>query len=193
MSSGCGPDGCENRRVRSCWAHRVSKVERRERVPKHRKVRSIWCNVWSLVEIATLFPPTDRAHPASFILPSVAIRGSYLPTPLPHIRACDVPRQTAMKCDLDHCDRISLARRTNRLPDCGTRADRSTTVRTLSEYSACMLCIGRPSAGLFSVRVAQRNCKIQHKPYPSPNSTQCDLDWRASCIIVNLKVIRSVS
>lgn len=88
-----------------------------------------------------------------------------------------------MKYDLDHCDRISLARRTNR----------STTVRTLSEYSACMLCIGRPSGGLFSVRVAQRNCKIQQKPYPSPNSTQCDLDWRASSIIVNLKVIRSVS
>ena len=67
------------------------------------------------------------------------------PHPLPHIRACDVPRQTAMKCDLDHCDRISLARRTNRLLDCGTRADRSTTVRTLSEYSGCMLCVGRPS------------------------------------------------
>jgi hypothetical protein len=29
-----------------------------------------------------------------------------------------------MKRDLDHCDRTSLARRTNRLPDCGTRAEK---------------------------------------------------------------------
>jgi hypothetical protein len=32
-----------------------------------------------------------------------------------------------MKRDLDHCDLIPLVRRTNRLPDCGTRADKSTT------------------------------------------------------------------
>src|SRR5258708_30094478 len=35
-----------------------------------------------------------------------------------------------MKHDLDHFDRASLARRTNKLPDCGTREDRSKTGRT---------------------------------------------------------------
>ena len=32
--------------------------------------------------------------------------------------------------DFDHGDLIRLLRRTNRLPDCGTRADRSTAVLT---------------------------------------------------------------
>src|SRR6516225_11348236 len=44
-----------------------------------------------------------------------------------HIKTRDRPRQGAMKRDLDHGDLICLLRRTNRLPDCGTRADRSTT------------------------------------------------------------------
>src|SRR5882724_106436 len=59
----------------------------------------------------------------AFISPSVA---RISPLPLYPIRTCDDQRQTAIKHDLDHCDRISLARRTNKLPDCGTRADRST-------------------------------------------------------------------
>jgi hypothetical protein len=69
-SSGCGLDGCENRRFRSSWAHGVSKVERKERVAEHRKVRSMLHNVRSMVEIATIFQPTDHAHLARFILPS---------------------------------------------------------------------------------------------------------------------------
>src|ERR1700694_4611424 len=68
----------------------------------------------------------------AFPLPSVA-RISLLP--LRHIRTCDDPRQTAMRYDLDHCDRTSLTRCTNRLPDCGTSADRSTTVRTFDRRS----------------------------------------------------------
>jgi hypothetical protein len=44
--------------------------------------------------------------------------------PRPHTRTCDDPREPTMKRDLDHCDRTSLARRTNRLPDCGTRAEK---------------------------------------------------------------------
>ena len=44
---------------------------------------------------------------------------------LPHIRGCDILRQAAIKPDLDHCDLIPRARRTNRLFDCDIRADRS--------------------------------------------------------------------
>src|ERR1700756_896708 len=42
---------------------------------------------------------------------------------LPYIETCDRPRRDAMRRDLDHGDLICLLRRTNRLPDCGTRAD----------------------------------------------------------------------
>jgi hypothetical protein len=31
--------------------------------------------------------------------------------PLSHIRTCDIARQTAMKCDRNHCHRFSLPRR----------------------------------------------------------------------------------
>ena len=62
----------------------------------------------------------------AFILPSVA--GISLHPPHP-IRTRNDRRQIAMKHDLDHCDRASLAWSTNKLPDCGMRADRSTTGR----------------------------------------------------------------
>jgi hypothetical protein len=65
-----------------------------------------------------------RTDGRPFPLPSVAEIS--LPQ-LPHIKTCDTPRRSAMKRDLDHCDLIPLVRRTNRLPDCGTRADKSTT------------------------------------------------------------------
>jgi len=107
-------DGCENRRVRSCWAHSVSKVERRERVPKHRKVRSIWCNVWSMVEIATLFPPTDGAHPASVILPSSVAR---LPRPIPELQASKSAKRIATRYTCSHCCRSSHDCRTSRSAD----------------------------------------------------------------------------
>ena len=67
-------------------------------------------------------PATDVG---AFILQSVAAIS--LPQ-LPHIKTCDTPRRSAMTRDLDHCDLIPLARRTNRLPDCGTRADKSTVL-----------------------------------------------------------------
>src|ERR1700730_12640176 len=69
-------------------------------------------------------PSTDVG---AFILPSVA---RISPLPMHPIRTCDDQRQTAMKHDLDHFDRASLAWRTNKFPDCGTRADSSTTGRT---------------------------------------------------------------
>jgi hypothetical protein len=63
-----------------------------------------------------------RTEGGAFPLPSVADISLLL---LPHIRGCDILRQAAMKHDLDHCDLILRARRTNRLLDCGIRADRS--------------------------------------------------------------------
>src|ERR1700681_2281094 len=44
-----------------------------------------------------------------------------------HSSICDNLRKPATKCDFDHRDLISLLRCTNRLPEWGTRADRSTT------------------------------------------------------------------
>jgi hypothetical protein len=43
-----------------------------------------------------------------------------------HPRTCDNLRNPATKCDFDHRDLVSPVRCTNRLPDCGTSADRST-------------------------------------------------------------------
>ena len=63
-----------------------------------------------------------RTEGGAFPLPSVADISLLL---LPHIRGCDILRQAAMKHDLDHCDLIPRARPTNRLLDCGIRADRS--------------------------------------------------------------------
>src|SRR5580704_12476276 len=44
-----------------------------------------------------------------------------------HSRTCDNLRKPATGCDFDHRDLISLLRCTNRLPEWGTRTDRSTT------------------------------------------------------------------
>ena len=65
-----------------------------------------------------------RTDGRPFPLPSVA--DISLPR-LPHIRTCDIPRQTTTRRDLDHCDLSPRASRTNRLFDCGARADKSTT------------------------------------------------------------------
>jgi hypothetical protein len=65
---------------------------------------------------------------------------------LPHIKTCDRRRRDAMKRDFDHGDLICLQRRTNRLPDCGTRADRQRCgapreqFRRLSEQQASQSC-----------------------------------------------------
>ena len=63
-----------------------------------------------------------RTEGGAFPLPSEADISLLL---LPHIRGCDILRQAAMKHHLDHCDLIPRARPTNRLLDCGIRADRS--------------------------------------------------------------------
>src|ERR1700761_4010739 len=68
----------------------------------------------------------------AFILPSVA---GIAPLPLHPIRTRSDQRQNAMEHSLDHCDRASLAWCTNKLPDCGTRADRSRTGRPLDGRS----------------------------------------------------------
>src|SRR6267154_5703351 len=44
-----------------------------------------------------------------------------------HSQTCDNFRKPATECDFDHRDLISPVRCTNRLPEWGTRADRSTT------------------------------------------------------------------
>src|SRR5260370_39859750 len=87
----------------------------------------------------------------AFISPSVA---RISPLRLPHVRTLDNPRQSAMKRDRNHCDRISLARCTNRLPDCGTRADRSTTARTLDGRSGRTPCDVRSTVELLPMRRA---------------------------------------
>ena len=84
-----------------------------------------------------------------FISPSVA---RISPLPLPHVRTRDNPRQSAMMRDRNHCDRTSLVRRTNRLPDCGTRADRATTARTLDRRSDRAPCAIRSTVELLPVR-----------------------------------------
>src|SRR5258708_17973761 len=96
--------------------------------------------------------PTNHMRPTAvgaFILPSVARISPHPPHP---IRTCDDQRQTAMKHDLDHCDRASLAWCTNRLPDCGTRADRSITGRTFDGRSGHTLGDGRSSEELLAER-----------------------------------------
>src|SRR6516164_988320 len=69
---------------------------------------------------------------------------------LPHIKTCDRPQRGATKRDLDHGDLICLLRRTNRLPDCGTRADRSTTTWTPGEGASAVVRATRPIAKLPS-------------------------------------------
>jgi hypothetical protein len=85
----------------------------------------------------------------AFILPSLA-RISLLP--LHPIRTCDDQRQTAMKYDLDHFDRALLAKCTNRLLDCGTSADRSTTARPLGRRSSRTSGDGRWTLKLLAAR-----------------------------------------
>jgi hypothetical protein len=85
----------------------------------------------------------------AFILPSVARISPHPPHP---IRTCDDQLKTAMKHDLDHCDRASLAWCTNRLPDCGTRADRSITGRTFDGWSGRTAGDGPSSEELLAER-----------------------------------------
>ena len=85
----------------------------------------------------------------AFPLPSVA---RISPLPLHPIRTCDDPRQTAMKHDLDHFDRTSPAWCTNKLPDCGARADRSITGRTFDGRSGRTAGDGRSSEELLAER-----------------------------------------
>src|ERR1700733_8218328 len=94
----------------------------------------------------------------AFILPSVA-RISRLPQP--HIRTCDNPRLTAMKYGLGHCDRTSPAPRTNRLCDCGTRAERSTTARMPDGRPDCMSGDRRPSIERVSPRSKNNVARCQ--------------------------------
>ena len=61
-------------------------------------------------------------------------------------------RQIAMKHDPDHCDPASLARCINKLPDCGTRADRSTAGRTVDGRSGRAPDNGRSSEERLSER-----------------------------------------
>jgi hypothetical protein len=52
---------------------------------------------------------------------------------LPHTKTCSRPQRGAVTRDFDHGDLICLLRRTNRLPGCGTWADKSTTTWTPGE------------------------------------------------------------
>ena len=74
--------------------------------------------------------------------------------PLPRIKTCDAPRQAATKRDFAHGDPIPRVKRTNRLPDCGTRADRSTMACVREEPLAPMPTADRPSCGMPALRVA---------------------------------------
>ncbi len=98
------------------------------------------------------FNPTNHMRPTAvgaFISPSVA---RISPLPLHPIRTCDDQRQTAMKHDLDHFDRASLARCTNKLLDCGTSADRSTTVRPFDRRSGRASGDSRSTVELLAMR-----------------------------------------
>src|SRR3977135_3473880 len=92
----------------------------------------------------------------AFPLPSVA-RLALLP--LSRIRRCDVSRQTAMKCDLGHCDRISLAthEQITRLQYKNREIDNGTN-------AGCMPGVGRPSAVPFSLRSEQRRAGPTERP-----------------------------
>jgi hypothetical protein len=70
---------------------------------------------------------------------------------LPHIKTCERTRRGAMRRDLDHGDLICLLRRTNRLPDCGARADWSTTVwRLVNSFGGCQSNKHRKAAIVFA-------------------------------------------
>ena len=102
--------------------------------------------------------PTNHMRPTAvgaFILPSVA---GISPHPPHSIRTRNDQRQIAMRHDLDHCDLASLTWCTNKLPDCGTRADRSTTGRTFDDRSGRTPGDGRSSEELFAER-AMKSCE----------------------------------
>src|SRR5665213_614474 len=105
--------------------------------------------------VATMSRPTNHMRATevgAFPLPSVA---RIPPLPLPHVRTRDNPRQSAIKRDRNHCDLISLARRTNRLPNCGTRADKSTMARTLGGRSGRIPGDERSYEELLAVRTTK--------------------------------------
>jgi hypothetical protein len=90
-----------------------------------------------------------RATGGAFILPSVADTS---PRPPHLIRTRNDKRQIAKKYGLDHCDRAFPAWCTNKLPDCGTRADRSMRGRTLDGRLGPALDDGRSSENRLAER-----------------------------------------
>ena len=66
-----------------------------------------------------------------------------------------------MKCDLDHCDRTSLTRRTKRLPDFGTSADRLTIARSVSGRSGCTPSGGQSTVELLAACTVNTGDRVQ--------------------------------
>ena len=95
--------------------------------------------------------PTTCARRTSALLS----RHPRLISPCPHCLAskhATIRDRTATKRDFAHGDLIPLVRRTNRLPDCGTRADRSTMAWVREERSdSDMPTADRPSCGMPAV------------------------------------------
>src|SRR5258707_10712196 len=113
---------------------------------------AMWAPAGTPVPMHKTLNPTNhmpQTNVGAFILPSVA---RISPHPLHPIRTCDDQRQTAMKHDLDHCDRASPAWCANKLPDCGARADRSITGRTFDGRSGRTRGDGRSSGELLTER-----------------------------------------
>jgi hypothetical protein len=89
---------------------------------------------------------------------------------LPHIKTCERMRRGAVTRDFDHGDLICLLRRTNRLPGCGTWADKSTTtwtpgegLRRLSEQPAPIAKLPSCSRPSKVTRVrADLDCLLRH-------------------------------
>src|SRR6266446_2128527 len=71
-------------------------------------------NVRSMVEIAALFQPADRAHLARFILPSSVARPL---RPIPELQASKSAKRIATRYACDHCYRSSYDWRTSRSAD----------------------------------------------------------------------------
>src|ERR1700738_3640342 len=113
---------------------------------------AMWAPAGTPVPMHKTLNPTNhmpQTNVGAFILPSVA---RISPLPLHPIRTSDYQQQPAMKRDLGHFDRASLARCTNRLLDCGTSADRSTTARPLDRRSGRALGDGRSTVELLAMR-----------------------------------------
>ena len=110
--------------------------------------------------------PTNHMRPTdvgAFISQSAA--DISLP-PLPRIKTCDAPRQAATKRDFAHGDLISRERRTNRLPECGTSADRSTRPWREERLSP-MATADRPSCGAPALRVTNSEEFAQANDLPT--------------------------